>query len=347
MSRWITVPDFDSGLLSARPTAEFEGRLYYGTDTNVIYYDNGSTWGAAIEVNDLATAGIAGIADNQLAVGTGADTAEYQSLTTGAVKFDTGTGAFTQAASSDLSDMATKTGTGTEVVMSGSPTIVTPTIASMANATHDHEDAAGGGQLGTTALVDDAITYAKIQNVVADDVFLGNNSGAGTVVDELTATEATAMLDTFSTSSTTQGVVAGSNSVGATYYLNGNGTWSIPPGGSAATLTRPITVEDPTASENVAMFYTTVAITVTQITAVIIGSTSVTFNVSHGTSRAAVTNDVMSADDVADSTTTGNITTSFGGGDPTIPASSFVALTTSALSGTPDELHVTVEYTED
>jgi hypothetical protein len=41
--------------------------------------------------------------------------------------------------------VGTKIGTGTEVVMSQSPTIVTPTIASFVNATHDHGSAAGGG----------------------------------------------------------------------------------------------------------------------------------------------------------------------------------------------------------
>lgn len=61
---------------------------------------------------------------------------------------------------------------------------------------------------------------------------------------------------------------------------------------------------------------------------------------------AEVSNDVLTADDVADSTTTGNISTS-GFSDNTIPANSFVCLTTSALSGTPDSLHVTVKYTED
>jgi hypothetical protein len=55
----------------------------------------------------------------------------------------------------------------------------------------------------------------------------------------------------------------------------------------------------------------------------------------------------MTADDTADSTTTGNITTSGGFTDATIPADSFVWLTTSALSGTPTELNVTIEYTED
>lgn len=39
------------------------------------------------------------------------------------------------------------TGSGTTVVMAGSPTITTPTIASFTNATHDHTNAAGGGLL--------------------------------------------------------------------------------------------------------------------------------------------------------------------------------------------------------
>ena len=45
------------------------------------------------------------------------------------------------------------TSTGTvNVVLSNNPTIVTPTIASFINATHDHSDAAGGGNLTNTAL---------------------------------------------------------------------------------------------------------------------------------------------------------------------------------------------------
>lgn len=41
----------------------------------------------------------------------------------------------------------------------------------------------------TAKIADDNVTYAKIQNVVADNVILGNNSGAGGVVDELTGAE--------------------------------------------------------------------------------------------------------------------------------------------------------------
>jgi hypothetical protein len=49
---------------------------------------------------------------------------------------------------------------------------------------------------GATWTIDnDAVTYAKIQNVVADNVLLGNNAGAGGVVDELTASEVRTILN--------------------------------------------------------------------------------------------------------------------------------------------------------
>jgi hypothetical protein len=41
----------------------------------------------------------------------------------------------------------------------------------------------------------DAVTYAKIQNIAADNVLLGNNTGAGGIVDELTATEVRTLLN--------------------------------------------------------------------------------------------------------------------------------------------------------
>jgi len=49
------------------------------------------------------------------------------------------------------SKVGTKTGTGTQVVVSQSPAIVTPTIADFTNMAHGHTNAAGGGQLGVSA----------------------------------------------------------------------------------------------------------------------------------------------------------------------------------------------------
>jgi hypothetical protein len=43
------------------------------------------------------------------------------------------------------------------------------------------------GAITTAKITDDEVTYAKIQNVAADDVVLGNISGAGGIVSELTA----------------------------------------------------------------------------------------------------------------------------------------------------------------
>ncbi|MHC4312623.1 MAG: hypothetical protein ACYSW3_09195, partial [Planctomycetota bacterium] len=98
--------------------------------------------------------------------------------------------------------------------------------------------------VGALTIAADAVTYAKMQNVVANNVFLGNNAGAGAIVDELTGTEATAMLDLFATAATTKGVVPGSNSLGATYYLDGSGAWSVPPGGAASNSFETQTVTD-------------------------------------------------------------------------------------------------------
>ena len=46
----------------------------------------------------------------------------------------------------------------------------------------------------TDKVADDAVTYEKIQNVVSDNVILGNNSGADGVVDELTSAEVVTLL---------------------------------------------------------------------------------------------------------------------------------------------------------
>jgi hypothetical protein len=54
-----------------------------------------------------------------------------------------------------------ETGSGA-AVFGTSPTIETPTIASFANATHGHTNAAGGGQLTDSAFADGAISAAKL-----------------------------------------------------------------------------------------------------------------------------------------------------------------------------------------
>ncbi len=90
---------------------------------------------------------------------------------------------FGSVAITDLSDVASKSGTGTVAIMQGSPTITTPTIASFTNSTHDHTNAAGGGQLdhgaALTGLTDDDHTqYVLLAGrATGQDIIGGTASG--------------------------------------------------------------------------------------------------------------------------------------------------------------------------
>jgi hypothetical protein len=107
-----------------------------------------------------------------------------------------------------------------------------------------------------------------------------------------------------------------------------------------------ITIESPTASEDITLFFTDDAITVTQLNAVSVGSSpSVTYTIRHGTDRSAAGNEVVTGGSTTTSTTTGNEVTSFN--DATIPAGSWVWLETTATSGTVTNTNVTIEYTAD
>ena len=87
----------------------------------------------------------------------------------------------------DLDGDITLTGTvdGIDVA-----TDVTANTAKVTNATHSG-DVTGSGALSIAA---DAVTYAKMQNVVADDRILGNISGADSAVAELTGAQVLALL---------------------------------------------------------------------------------------------------------------------------------------------------------
>lgn len=110
-------------------------------------------------------------------------------------------------------------------------------------------------------------------------------------------------------------------------------------------MSKSVTVESPTAAEDISLFYTDDAITITKIVFVIVWSTSVTTTIRHHTDRSNTGNEVVTGWTTANSTTTGNVVTSFN--DPTVPADSFVWLETTALSGTPTSLNVTIFYRQD
>ncbi len=62
----------------------------------------------------------------------------------------------------ELSDVDAKTGTGTTVVMQGSPTLTTPVIADLTSATHSHQNAAGGGTLDAAAIAAGTLDSARL-----------------------------------------------------------------------------------------------------------------------------------------------------------------------------------------
>ena len=129
-----------------------------------------------------------------------------------------------------------------------------------------------------------------------------------------------------------------------------SGTWPSgisligPQGATGATGNtgpRNIAILAPTASENITLFFTTQALTISKIAHVIRGGTSVTFTVRHASTRSATGTEVVTGGTVA-SSTTGATITSFN--NASIPANSWVWITTSAVSGTVNELSVSVEF---
>jgi len=104
-----------------------------------------------------------------------------------------------------------------------------------------------------------------------------------------------------------------------------------------------ITIEDPTGSEDITIFYTKVAITITSVEAVIIGTTNVSgIQIHHSTDRSAAGNTLFSSAKTVSNATNGDDLTGFN--DATVDAASFIWLETSGISGTPNELHLTIYY---
>ena len=117
--------------------------------------------------------------------------------------------------------------------------------------------------------------------------------------------------------------------------------------GAGHELYKSITIEDPVATEDISMFFTNKAITVTEMRAVLVGAStpSVTWTIRHGTDRSATGAEVVTSGTVTTSVSTGSDVTSFN--DATIVLDSFIWLETTAKSGTVTEIQVTIVYTTD
>jgi len=104
------------------------------------------------------------------------------------------------------------------------------------------------------------------------------------------------------------------------------------------------TMDDPGASEDIGLFFTEIAITITKMVAVLNGSSSpsLTWTIRHDPDRSASGAEAVTGGTVTTSTTTGSVVTTFN--DATIPADSFVWLETTAQSGTVDQINLTLIY---
>ncbi len=116
--------------------------------------------------------------------------------------------------------------------------------------------------------------------------------------------------------------------------------WNTPVSVPAAF--KAITIENPGNSENITLFYTPEAITLSRLSAVIQGTGSVPYIVSYGSSR--TTGTATSTVNVVSSTTTAQNVTSFTNAN--IPANNWVWLTTVTTTGTPTSFNLTISYTK-
>lgn len=76
---------------------------------------------------------------------------------------------------------------------------------------------------GAITIANGAVSLAKMANLAANSI-IGNNTGSSATPLALTGTQVTAMLDLFSTSTGTKGLVPGSNG-NTTYFLRGDLSW--------------------------------------------------------------------------------------------------------------------------
>ncbi len=103
----------------------------------------------------------------------------------------------------DLSDIAAKTGAGTTVVMQDSPSLTTPTIADYGNATHTHQNAAGGGTLDAAAIASGGLDGARLavkNKTITKIVYIENPTAADSfpiafVADDVTMVQVRGVTD--------------------------------------------------------------------------------------------------------------------------------------------------------
>jgi hypothetical protein len=245
-------------------------------------------------------------------------------------------------------------GSGTSAVLqgynsAGTATGAGTTINAGTGLTISETTSTNGGQITLTNSAPDqtvSITGAGIN--VASGTY-PNFTITGTEVDGSVSNEGS--LSVGAGSSTTSTIVSNTSGSTAVTIEAGSGL-TISESGNTITLAsgaeyiKSATIESPTATENITLFYTRKAITIREVADVMRGtSPSVTWQIKYATTRnSGSPTDLFTASRTTTSVT-GATTTTFN--DATIAAGNWIWLTTSAVSGTNDELSISITYTID
>ena len=200
----------------------------------------GTAW--AIDTGVVTLAKMASVATATIFGRTTAGTGAPESLTATQARtvLNVANGATANSADATLLARASHTGTQTAATISDFDEAAQDAIGAMVNPSLVYTDAtpslaraaltgdvtAAVGSNATT-IVDDAVTNAKLANAPANTI-KGNNSGAAADPVDLTATQTTAMLNTFT--SALKGLVPASGG-GITTFLRADGTFATPAGG--------------------------------------------------------------------------------------------------------------------
>ena len=183
--------------------------------------------------------------------------------------------------------------------------------AKVSNATHT------GDVTGSTALTiaNNAVTYAKMQNVAANNVLIGNDNGAGSDPQELTAAEVRTLLNVSET-------------------------------GDAAnkpTLSKTIVLESPDDADYIPIFRTDVAITIQEALGALLAAGDVDIRLYWDSDLANTSPTAIGAQTTLTTTTEAAVDIST---DATIPANSWIFLDIGTVA-TAQTTVVNIRYTED
>ncbi|NHB76094.1 DUF2793 domain-containing protein [Rhodobacter calidifons] len=135
-----------------------------------------------------------------------------------------------------LANIATNSFLGRDSAGTGAPEVLTPAqaraILNVADGANNYAHPNHSGDVtstgdGATTIANDVVTNAKLADM-ASGTLKGRSSAGSGDPEDLTGTQATALLDTFTSGA--KGLAPASGG-GTTNFLRADGTWAAPPGG--------------------------------------------------------------------------------------------------------------------